>query len=914
MDSDARSMVNSQNSLATNIPLPRGSPPPMHQQRQQQSMPIFGSNSRPMTFESLAKKTQENVVESTLHQYGPGVASPVTNPMSHIVYNSATMSLMQQQQQQQQQQQLHLQQQQMQQQRLHQQQMQHRAQLSFQRPNQPYQLQQQQNMTNLNPALRQTTINQMSMARPPVYINNSVPVHCQPTQVPTYHISPSPNSSSGPSFNPSSSVNTISTSASTVITSQPDVPISPPLDIIRGSGHPNNITLTTPPHQADQPQQRDEPAIQKVDLLTHVKENWEKWTLNQMIQEHKSLGQQLEKSQSERAQLEKEIKDIQRKNPFQNVELNPIFIRKKSELIDMGRKCEDIHQAMKFVAEKSDKKYGRKLDNANLRQPLQNAANKRFQRAKMSTAAPSPSVSKEDPKDKNNVLLDLRDDCVWCQACDVHFKNLKEYCIHLHKREHSMNAETTSQPPWRHPDHKRQLGRFETFSKFKSMCSKVNDVVDFEFKVTDLDAVLNPSIKSKEELKALNLNRERKNFDNDDKLFTYKGYDEIIPITGYYCKLCDRTLCDDKEVENHLKGWLHNYEHTKSVALQASHERDFRVKMEKSLKLVRESEKTNSSAPKATKETTKESSSKPPTVRERSPVASSNGLSSHWSARLPYKKPTSKIVDEHDVIAEKFDKRKEREKDKDKEKEREKEKDTSTQPTKKIESSKSSKLSSPPSKTRPAQRRTVPEIVPVSENQPAAALKRLKRDRINEQSKEQSKTKSIDEKDDYVPPAVVESSTDEEPEPVIKNHRDMIASAADDSDIQILKEVHLDHGDPDSPFPNLDIFVTGNYPLSALKDERLSREAVVKMNGIDLDDYKEMLLESSSLWARVHKLMTKKEPGEFQKNLETVTVTEPCYFGQDGEAVPVSVDRDSSDEGEKEEQFQIHMLKDFFCS
>lgn len=945
--------------MGSNIPLPPGSPPPIgqqqqnHQQQQQQQQqhqnqqqvptPVFGLSARPLTFESLAGARRENVVESTLHQYGPGTAIPISSPMSHAVIqnsNTAMSTVMSQQQQmylrQQQQHQQQFQQQQFQQQ---QQQLQQRMSLqnrTIYQPSTQYQHQQQ------NPMMLRHANLQSNVVKPPTYISHQLPVHCQstpPTSLPTYHINPTsaPTTSSNNSFLPVVQSNRNLSPVKVT----PDVPISPPLDAIRGSNHPNNIVIATPTHQEQAKEETDETTTQEKNLITQVRENWDKWTQNQMIQEYNKLGQQLSKAQSARADLEKEVNDIVRKNPGQNVELNQAFIKKKQELSAIGLKCEDINRAMKFIGDKSMSKYNRKLENPNARQPLQNAQStlpvRKVPRAKMSTATPSPnvpkkdSIDKKDSTDKKDALFDLKDDPLWCRFCDAIFHSLGEFCSHLHKWDHTRNTEGTSRHPWRHKENpKRQLGRFETFTRFRSICDLVNETSDTKFSLKNLDSVLHPSMKDKEKLKELELKRERKQFDDNDRLFSYKGYDELVPITGFYCKLCNRTLCDEKEVERHMKGWSHNMEYVRSISLQPAHERDFRVKMDRALKSLSETEKARSTSAKQKEiqPTASNSRDVQPTankardVSARAPAdyeSSSGPIISHWSARLPYKKPTSKIVDEHDVIADKFDKRKDRDPDEAKRPNRPDPSNTVSPDLSKSDSpdlskSDTSKPSSSPTKSRSPKKqrdRPIPEIVPITNHQPSASLKRLKHP-----YSEKPKKRADPELDDFpkktkrAPQIVIDSSTEDEIGSPTKKRGVAKASISEDSG---LPELCLEKGDPNSPFPDLDIFINGNLPLSVLTDGRLRQKTLVKMNRVNLDDYKEMMLDNASLWNRVDGLMTKKEPGEFQKNLQKASLTAPCYFGKDGEVVPVSVDRDSSDESSNKE-FNMNMLENFFCN
>jgi len=728
--------------------------------------------------------------------------------------------------------------------------------------------------------------------------------------------------------------------------------------------------------------------------MKFVRERCEKLNLNQLIEEYSLVEKDMNEARHNRDKAEKNLNDFMRLAHGQNVEVQPKFIKLKEEKLRNVEECREFDEALKYVRDKLQTKFNYKIgQSTRVVQPLQNKRQLK-QTARMRTTPAPPRKNNANPeipeKDESRTLFDTKDSDLWCKECDTHYQTIKEYCEHLHKREHMSQCSKPAQPPWRTTV--EQLNRKKSYDYYKSICAKLSNKLRQPFSVQDLDEIMNPALKGQsDKLKQMTLKRERSEFATDDPLFTYKGYDMLIPINGYYCKLCDKTLCDREEAEKHLRSYNHNSEYAKSVALNPVHEKVFRQNLEKSYKeqfgsdlrrvsdehspsKKRDPDKAKSSSTK-TSETSAPSQAQSSDLKASSSSSSSNSAPSlastsgdrrsttptiataakgvsvplQWSARLPYKKPTSKIVDEHEVIADKFEKR-----------------DT-------VRSSEASKSKAKTSSDRSfsisglllnnkgketyqqekskLDRRREPEIVPLNVNQPSAALKRLRTDgskkqdeatkqqeetakQQNEATKQSEQNSAIQQQvhehaDDNIMDCVntvvadLNSSEDEDKNVTHRQAKPKRAQSKaivdDDDDDETDSEEHvveshapnefqLERGDKESPFPDLCLSTSKNVHHDALKDPRLAAPLKVKLNRVDMNEYKGMLLDEANLWSRVDFMMTKKEPTEFRKELNLATATEPSYFKPNGESVPIHFD--SSDD---ESPFEMNMLENFFC-
>lgn len=622
---------------------------------------------------------------------------------------------------------------------------------------------------------------------------------------------------------------------------------SPPLDQI---GHSSSSVTTTQPHNKI-PKRVKTPPVEKFDEMDLL-------TLRKKYREYEI---QANCNKRARDTIERSLNNMTRHSKGKNLELDPVFRQKK----DDQRRCEAVgHEIRKNMQKISDTlfiKFGQKITNSSSSHHLDQP-----RRAKMSTA------SAETSRDRNSrgstssgganrysgLLLDLKDAKTWCQICDIHFNSLKEYCDHLHKREHT--AASKKRPnPWRVS--KDPIDLRKTYDIYKSICAKLeHEFGENEFNMRKLDLALNPTLKDKEKkLKDLAQNRERNKFEDSDPLLKIKGYDYLIPITGFYCSLCDQALCDFAQVEQHLKSYGHTYAHAKSVAIDKQNEITFRIKQDRSYK------KTNvSTDDEETVESSKNS-------KQDTEVTSKH--SSSTSSAVQYKKPTSHIVDDHEAIADKFPK-----------------KAAVGKPATaahvphstltKSRKTANTKTHDDDSMARKAQSRRrpsddLPEIVPINDRSRTkpSALKRL---RTVEESGSRPTSRAEEAN-------LVSTDSDSTPEPIQKP----------------IEEAHLASGDPDSPFPELYLAVTGNTHVSALRDKRLAQNCRVVMNKINLDDYKDMLLDSATLYVRVNQLIAKKEPTKLAEELKKKAVTAPTFFDSDGNPIPVDPDEEVKEEKPK---------------
>lgn len=811
------------------------SPPPPQQ--------TFGSISTPLSFQDLARKpvASSNIMSSTLQQYGPAI-SMHQSPYRPMVTNMP-------------------------------------------RPG--------QYATRIN-----LPIQRPSMCRPlmPISFDSTLKQHVGP-ELQTRGPTPKSNQTKFPltQFVPPNVLDRPSTSRSNnddkITPAYSLKSKSPPLDKLNqvNGGH-NKLNGSTNNHSN---------RIPKKDSTQSTGDTYNGMNMLELQAEFRFREGQFDELRRDRAKIEKELSDLGRDAHGQNVELNPHFRKKKDEQKRCDRHIQEVKQDMKKISELLKTKYNHTMtEKERSNQPLQRPA-----RAKMSTggSAPAPRSDLVEKDEKlKKIVFDLQDGYTWCKDCDTHFESFKEYCAHLHKREHAQNAPRILHPPWRKNMDKIVANRRRTYDYFKSICAKLGNRLSSDFNLSALDEALNPSLKDKEVLKSMMLQRERGQFEEDDVLFSMKGYDHLVPVTGFFCKLCDETLCDYKEAEQHLKGYTHCYLHAKYVGLDSARETAFRSKLEKSrhkqLPSVSgsRSKKTQShqDSPSRTDKPTNKSIATKSTSDKTAPPTTTKPSSSRT---LPYKKPTSHIVDDHEVIADKFEKRTDKSdrppsstsdnsvaprpaspmfsSDSNDE-------DTSNKTTTKATKTATSSKASSPKKS--AKNKQAPEIVPIGRSKPSA-LKRLRRDNMEYALLA------------HTLPTRLESSNDDEDDD-------------NEDEVQVIKEVHLQPGDPDSPFPDLDLVVTGNTHIQVLKDKRLARRAVVKMTMIKLDDYKDMMLDGTTLWARVNQVMTKKEPGEYNKELDNVTIPEPVYFGLGGDNIPVELDK-SSNEGD----FDMAMLENFFC-
>lgn len=611
------------------------------------------------------------------------------------------------------------------------------------------------------------------------------------------------------------------------------------------------------------------------------------------------------RAKKERDRLEKILGDLTRSSHGKNVELDPSFRQTKDEQFRCEATLQQLKENMDKISDKLKSKFNHTIQPSSVASvsSVQQSRIRQRQRAKMSTATPTPKVD-EEPKDNRNkrVMLDLRDDRIWCQPCDAHFDNLKEFCEHLHKREHTHNADP-HKSPWRTAVD--PVDKKSTYNTLKSICSKLEAEKGSIFTMKYYDEILNANIKEGRSgtISKLKVARERGLFDPNDPMFEIKGYQNLIPISGFYCKLCSRTLCDYTEVEQHLKGYNHNYNHAESISLDHHHEENFRIKRDKSYQREEREKHDHRREKQVSPSKSRLESSVPKTTTSSLPssLQPRKSLFTAESAK-------DKVTKGSDKLSNKTVARSKASLLDDSEDEYE--------PRTKVKDN-SRALPLKPSSSKEVKKQKIPEIVPVTKNMPTATLKRLRHDSQKPPT----------------PPIVVDSDTDVSTKNSPDHESNTVAArnSPELDKVVIPQDTHLDVGDPDSPFPHLDMSVTGHIHLKMLKDPRLKQPCQVRMNRINVDDYKEMLLDRTSLMSRITQLMAKKEEGAEKRNdFKSTTVTQPIFFDKDDEDIPVDVDGDdktdvqskgasdmeiSSTDGEsglQAEKFDMSFLDDFF--
>lgn len=645
-------------------------------------------------------------------------------------------------------------------------------------------------------------------------------------------------------------------------------PKSPPLDkvpgIVRSAGEvvlesmQNKSSSSKIPKRADTSSSSD--LYESMDLISLQKE-------------YRRLEGEKVHIQRKRVEVEKVLNDLTRSTQGKNIELSPLFRSKREEQKKFNNRSTEIEENMRRVSDRLHTKFSHRIE------PRVVPRSNPIKRAKMSTAAPAPRLDSRnsqfrDAKSKK-LLFDFVDSKTWCETCDCHFESVKEFCYHLHHRDHARALKTSVSVPWR--SKLDPIDRRRTYEQIKSICSRVSSEMGQTFSTTDLEKALLPNFE-KENRKERCVGRERSRFGSDDELFTMKGYNYLVPVTGYYCKLCSRCLCDYIDVEQHLKGHEHTYKHTESIALNPSHEKKFRTKMERSYRSkyseeIDEDEKNQSTAKKAT----------------------TTSVAEHDGFRIPqYKKKTSHIVDEHEAVADKFTNRPER---------------ASKSTASKSESDSVTGRESP-SKVK-SKRTFDTEIVPLGETRRPTALKRLRNEATSAHS---TLNKSKKEEDRVVSTKArsLDPSRLSPDEIIIVSDDEGSVNGADNTDTL------LDSGDPDNPFPELELRVLGNHSANILKDPRLAAPCNVVLAKLDLEAHQEYLNDAATLWARVHKMLAKKEKGDKDKvpraNIRGKRTAEPVYFNANDELVPIDcdeIDEKSKPLGTvKEEKPKISKLSD----
>lgn len=725
--------------------------------------------------------------------------------------------------------------------------------------------------------------------------------------------------------------------------------MSPPLDDI--------VTSNGPSSTDEQPEasMTSSGKIPKVRPAASKGDNYDGMTLLQLKGRYRDYEYDMATNTKRLNNIDRQLADLTRNAKGRNIELDPEFKKMKIEQKNHKEDTQRIKNCLDKIKDKLQTKFNETIRpnqaKSSGRQMSSDRAPSR-QRAKMSTTSHKDASAKDSSREAT-ISLYLRDCNTWCERCDYHFDSLKDYCDHLHTRDHKQSMPKCS--PWDSSSRSTEkVSLTKTYTYLKSMCQQLsNEMKGDSFDVRDLDRVLNYSIEDRDKvLKTRQLQRDSGSIAREDPLFFYKGYNYLVPTSGFYCKLCSEALCDTQQVEDHMRSFNHNVAYAKNVAADREHEKNFHKKMtksrqelygEKPIERLRQSPKKskNSSAalsgtehsPSPSQSQSKSDdpipstsrttlTSKHPTVPARinlpipapTPIRTTNSVLEFiapistlptnaskstsiniesrivgTSASTPnptppastatnttttsghqYKKVTSHIVDNHESLTEKFPNAKP---------------DAPNPPRKLPE-----KRPVPPD-NEPARKKASTEIVPVGNMNRPTSLKRLRK------STRPAKSKAIVESDSDDSDFDADQQRAEQREkrisPVIRDDDDDEQTTVEshDSDVEFLKEVHLDRGDPDSPFPDLELSVTGNVHVNALKDSRLSAKCQVNLKLLRLEDYKDMLLDSASVWARLNQIIAKKEPEEFSKEVrQGIKEPEPTFLDVDGNCVPVEIE------------------------
>lgn len=695
---------------------------------------------------------------------------------------------------------------------------------------------------------------------------------------------------------------TITTSSSTFATTSANTPYIPPTSgqISHSSNHASTGSSKSIPAYSPPPAKPKSPPLDKIPsinksageaILESAKNKsssnkiprraeghstndvYETMDLVSLQKEYRRLENDKFYYQRKRVEIEKVLNDMTRTTQGKNIELHPLFRSKREELKKCNNRSSETEENMRRVSDRLHAKFGHRIE------PRVAAKSNPIKRVKMSTAAPAPRVDSNNGLSKvakmSKLLFDFEDSKTWCETCDHHFESIKEFCNHLHNRDHIRAANKATKDtsiPWRIK--RDPIDRRRTYQLIQSICSKVSSELGQTFTTTDLEKALYPNFENADRSsKERRIGRERSRFESDDQLFLMKGYNYLVPITGYYCKLCNRCLCDHTDVEQHLKGYEHTHKHVESIALNPDHEKKFRTKMQQSYKL-QYSDEIEEEAQSSVK---------------KGAVTSGN---EHDGFRIPqYKKSTSHIVDEHEVVADKFANRPER---------------STIKSTASKQGRESSERESSP---RIKSKRTFDTgIVPLGDTRKPSALKRLRNDNtsnaystLNRDKKKEGEAAS--RKADSINPS--RSSPDEI---VIISDDEHSMDKTDTADI------HLDSGDPENPFPDLELRVLGNYCANILKDPRLASPCTVVLTKLDLEAHRDSLNDAATLWTRVNKMLAKREKGDkggTRIDFREKRTAEAIYFNANDELVPIECDEDGKKSKPiKEEKPKISKLND----
>lgn len=601
-------------------------------------------------------------------------------------------------------------------------------------------------------------------------------------------------------------------------------------------------------------------------------------TLLDLQKLYRTYDDQLRSEKSARDRVDHDINSMTRGHRGQSIELDPIYCKMKDQKKWHESEMDRLESELKKVDAKMIAKFNYRMtrQNDSADQIFHIGQSGKRQLAKMSTATTYESKNKDKNMDKKDISLALADTNTWCDICDLHFTNLRDLARHWHTPDHRSRSKKST--PWQTHVNPQSYDKNKTYQTMKSICSKLTNENDRNFTINDIDKALNPIFDPKDpDMRARFLARERGRFEDDDPLFKVRGYDQIMPILGYYCKLCSRPLCDALELEKHLMSYEHTYSHLKSISLNPDHERkkrsEFIKSYQKEFPTVEEDDAVQTR--RKEKHLSEDKHKDKPT--QQAPTQ---------AAPRGYKKLTSSIVDDHEALQGLLPPAR-----------RPPSSLSADETTKNADNDKSSSkigdVGSSPNKRRRYQT-SVPEIEPLNKNQATGALKRLKNGSQTAKFTSEILSKKTNDHITTIDLDSITSLSDyDEPMDEIPARIDSRVTkrtkTSKKSELGLNKSVVLEPGDEDSPFPDLKLSLSVNAHDEILKDKRLKQHCVVKLSMINLDDYKDMLMDTSTRWTRIDQLMAKREKIK-SSDVVTRTQTEPTFFSLDGQRIPVELE------------------------
>lgn len=600
------------------------------------------------------------------------------------------------------------------------------------------------------------------------------------------------------------------------------------------------------------------PKISSSTTTSSTKSNYDSMELLPLQKRYRSIEAEQKQLSKKRHDIEKKINDMARSAHGKNIDLDPNFRNLKEQKRKYNDEIQQATTALRKIYDTLVSKFDVRISSSSSeilpfqkQQPIS-------RRAKMSTG---PKVNRNDSKVESNnrgdsskkYMFEFHDCKSWCEPCDQHFETVSDYLKHLHKRDHIMNTRKTS-TPWR--SHTEIIDRKKTYNLMKSICAKVGNELGQDFSVQNLDRILIPNA-SKDTYKAIAMSRERERWDKEDSLFEPKGLNYLIPVEGYYCTLCSKTLCDQVEVNLHMRSHDHNYAFVKSVCLNPDGELKLRSKYERSYKkrfgtnpkcysvdkttnIVKEID--SRIMPGGTRAILKSSQRKDADKQEEDKVSNTRDK---IASRMPVMIPLSESTYKPSAL-------------------------------KRLRTDSTDKALKDIIQPSSTSREKIDDVVEMDDEDQQEENRQIAGQQIESETREDEIHENSDEEVIEIP-HYDESSDYEDPLLNIGNQYDAT--------------IVLRAGEPDNPFPELDLGISGNLHIDNLKDERLKANTRVILQKIDLEMYKDILLDPESLWTRVNQLMTKKEPKFSESpNARNKPVTAPTFFGCEGKSIPIDLD------------------------